>query len=242
VVGDRRCWRVVRVPSVADEDARQLHRTWETLQGDRTRVINRLKAVLATQGVRLAITADFLEHVAATRVWDGSEIPSGARERLAHDWAQLQSIEEQLAAVKAARARLRIDPATATGRAVQALQGVRAIGAGGRLGLGDGDFWVARDPEWAATRRARRVGASAVSQRGDAARSRDYAGGQCARAAPDGATGLGLAAVAIRQCAGAVVSAPRCHRRIAAAAHWDRRVGAETSDRPVALRGSSYRA
>jgi hypothetical protein len=31
-------------------------------------VINRLKAVLATHGVRLAITADFLEHVAATRV------------------------------------------------------------------------------------------------------------------------------------------------------------------------------
>ena len=51
VVGDRRCWRVVRVPSVADEDARQLHRTWDTLQGDRTRVINRLKAVLATHGV-----------------------------------------------------------------------------------------------------------------------------------------------------------------------------------------------
>jgi hypothetical protein len=72
--------RVVRVPSVADEDARQLHRTWETLQGDRTRVINRLKAVLATHGVRLAITVDFLEDVASTRVWDGSEIPSGARE------------------------------------------------------------------------------------------------------------------------------------------------------------------
>jgi hypothetical protein len=48
--------------------------------------------------------------------------------------------------------------------------------------------------------------------------SRDYAGGQCARAAPDGATGVGLAAMAIRQCAGAVVSAPLCHRRFAAAA------------------------
>ena len=93
VVGDRRCWRAVRVPSVAEEDARQLHRTWETLQGDRTRVINRLKAVLATHGVRLAITADFLEQVAATRVWDGSAIPPGACERLAHDWAQLQNIE-----------------------------------------------------------------------------------------------------------------------------------------------------
>jgi transposase len=93
VAGDRRCWRVVRVPSVADEDARQLHRTWETLQSDRTRMINRLTAVLASHGVRLTITADFLEHVAAARVWDGSAIPPGARERLAHDWAQLQRIE-----------------------------------------------------------------------------------------------------------------------------------------------------
>jgi hypothetical protein len=94
-------------------------------------VINRLKAVLASHGVTLAITANFLVHVAATRVWDGSAIPPGARERLAHDWAQLHGIEEQMAAVKAARDRLRVDPATATGRAVQALQQVRAIGTGG---------------------------------------------------------------------------------------------------------------
>lgn len=107
-------------------------------------MINRLKAVLATHGVRLAITADFLEHVAATRVWDGSEIPPGARERLAHDWAQLQTIEEQVAAVKAARARLRIDPATATGRAVQALQGVRAIGTAGAWVLATEIFGGAR--------------------------------------------------------------------------------------------------
>ena len=33
--GDRRAWRVVRVPSVDEEDARQLHRTRETVQQDR---------------------------------------------------------------------------------------------------------------------------------------------------------------------------------------------------------------
>ena len=103
-----------------------------------TRVINRLKAVLATHGVRLTITGDFLEQVAATRVWDGSEIPPGARERLAHDWAQLQGIEEQLAAVKAARARLRIDPATTAGRAVQAPKGC------GRSGRGAPGSWRPR--------------------------------------------------------------------------------------------------
>jgi transposase len=41
--GDRRVWRVVRVPSVSEEDARHLHRTWETVQLDRNRLINRMK-------------------------------------------------------------------------------------------------------------------------------------------------------------------------------------------------------
>jgi len=47
--GDRR-WRVVRVPDVAEEDARQLHRTRETVQQDRNRLINRLKALMTCIG------------------------------------------------------------------------------------------------------------------------------------------------------------------------------------------------
>jgi transposase len=153
VAGDRRCWRVVRVPSVADEDARQLHRTWETLQADRTRVINRLKATLATQGVQLPITTAFLEQVAAARLWDGREIPEGARDRLARDWAHLQTIEQQLAEVDAARAALRIDPETPTGRTVQALQELRAIGATGSWVLATEIFG------WREIRNGRQLGA-----------------------------------------------------------------------------------
>src|SRR5713226_8328324 len=51
--GDRRTWRVVRVPSVGEEDARHLHRAWTTVQQDRTRLINRLKGLLTSVGVRL---------------------------------------------------------------------------------------------------------------------------------------------------------------------------------------------
>ena len=54
VQGDRRAWRVVRVPTVAEEDARHLPRTLETLTQERTRLINRLKGLLATQGVQRA--------------------------------------------------------------------------------------------------------------------------------------------------------------------------------------------
>src|SRR4051794_4017905 len=58
--GERRVWHVVRVPSVAEEDARHLHRLRETLQQERTRLINRLKGLLTTQGVSVALHADFL--------------------------------------------------------------------------------------------------------------------------------------------------------------------------------------
>jgi transposase len=57
--GERRVWRVVRVPRVEEEDARQLHRTRETLQQDRTRIINRLKGLMTSQGSRCGSTRIF---------------------------------------------------------------------------------------------------------------------------------------------------------------------------------------
>jgi transposase len=83
VLGDRRVWRVVRVPSVTEEDARQLHRTWETAQQDRTRLINRLKGLLATLGVRTLVDGDFLDRLEAARLWDGTPLPEGIKQRLA---------------------------------------------------------------------------------------------------------------------------------------------------------------
>lgn len=49
-------------------------------------MINRLKALLATLGVRLSITTDPLAQLDAARLWDGTAIPRGAsapRARLA---------------------------------------------------------------------------------------------------------------------------------------------------------------
>jgi transposase len=153
VAGDRRCWRVVRVPGLADEDARQLHRTLETLQADRTRLINRLKAVLATLGVRIPITSDFLTELGGARLWDGTSIPAGARQRMERDWAQLQTIAAQLEEVRAARAALAMDRETPTGRYAHALQTVRAIGPSGAWVLATEIFG------WREIRNARQLGA-----------------------------------------------------------------------------------
>ena len=108
-LGDQRVWRVVRVPRVADEDARQLHRSWETLQQDRTRLICRLQGLLTTPGVRLRIGDDFLVRLAGARLWEGTPVPPGLQARLVRVWAQLALLTAQLGELETARAAL---PAT----------------------------------------------------------------------------------------------------------------------------------
>lgn len=129
--GDRHAWRVVRVPSVADEDARQLPRTWETLAADRTRLINRIKSLLITQGLRVPIDKDFLEHLEAARLWDGTLVPPGLHERLLQDWTQLQQVTTQLRERKARAMRQPADLPTPTGRAIVQLLTLRGIGLTG---------------------------------------------------------------------------------------------------------------
>ena len=130
--GEQRVWHVVRVPTVAEEDARHLHRVRETLQQERTRLINRLHGLLTTQGVTIPLHADFLDRLATATGWDGTPLPTGLCQRLRSVWAQLGFLNAQLADVDASWAALASDPATATGRCVaqlQTLQGIGAIGA-----------------------------------------------------------------------------------------------------------------
>ena len=130
VQGDRRVWRIVRVPSLTDEDARHLPRTWETLTADRARLINRMKGLLMTQGVQVPIDKDFPAHVRAARLWDGSPILPGLHARLSQDWAQLQQVERQLREHKARASEL-LDHRTRTARVIEKLQRVQAVGLTG---------------------------------------------------------------------------------------------------------------
>ena len=130
--GDRAAWRVVRVPSVAAEDARHAERSWATVQAERTRVINRLKGLLTTAGVRLRLDASFLERLKTARLWDGTRLPPGLQARLRQSWAHLAFLNEQRRELQTARAAQVPDRTTATGRAVTALQtpvGIGPIGA-----------------------------------------------------------------------------------------------------------------
>ncbi len=98
--GDDKVWSVVRVPTVEEEDGRQLHRTIEAMKADRVRHTNRIKALCVTQGVKaprltgeLAVFRAKLEQV---RLWDGSALPQGLGKRLEYEYERLEMVERQL--------------------------------------------------------------------------------------------------------------------------------------------------
>lgn len=132
VGGERGVWSVVHVPSVADEDRRQLHRELFILTGERTRTINRIKSLLALHGIVLPGRSlpRMLPPAEARRTWDGSPLPRETEARLAREWARLTSVRREIRLLIAERrARLRRnDPADPTLPMVRSLLALKGIG------------------------------------------------------------------------------------------------------------------
>jgi transposase len=103
--GERKVWSVVRVPSPKDEDDRQLHRELSTLKKERTRQINRIKGLLAGQGVRLPVKADFLQRLESIRTWDGSPLLPRLQARLVREVERLELVGQQIQGLERERVR-----------------------------------------------------------------------------------------------------------------------------------------
>jgi len=128
VLGDRRAWRVVRVPTILEEDARHFPRTLEALTQDRTRLVNRLKSLLLTQGLSLSLNAQFANRLEEARLWDGNPLPLGLQERLLCTWTQLQSVGRQMRELTSRRVTRTATLPAGTSRALTKLLAIRAIG------------------------------------------------------------------------------------------------------------------
>lgn len=94
--GEAKAWSVAQVPSVKDEDDRQLHRELQTLKNESTRHINRIKSLLISQGVKLPIRKDFIELLQQCRVWDGSPLPERLVRRLEREYRRLEIVRQQI--------------------------------------------------------------------------------------------------------------------------------------------------
>ena len=100
--GEEHVWAVVRVPTVDDEDRRQLHRDLIRLKAERTEHDNRIKGLLAGLGPAVTIDAGFAERLGRLRQWDGSEVPSGLRHCLTREFERRQLVARQIGAGEAA--------------------------------------------------------------------------------------------------------------------------------------------
>jgi transposase len=94
--GERDVWSVLHVPSVEEEDNRQLHRELKTLKKDQTRHINRIKSYLVGQGIRMKIKKEFLKEIEGVRKWDGSQLPESLKARLRREYRRLQLVQVQI--------------------------------------------------------------------------------------------------------------------------------------------------
>ena len=130
--GARGVWRVGHVPSIEAEDQRHLPRDLATVQQERASTIARIQGILSSQGVRLTSVNKVPEHLDALRVWDGSPMPSGLRQRVLRVYAHDTFWSEQRAAVEAQRRGRRQSAPDATsekGRQVMQRKGLGINGA-----------------------------------------------------------------------------------------------------------------
>jgi transposase len=67
LAGEKKVWSVVRVPSVEDEDRRQLRRELPPAKRDRTRVTNRIQGLLTGYGVHINLQRDVPAQLAQVR-------------------------------------------------------------------------------------------------------------------------------------------------------------------------------
>jgi transposase len=102
--GEEHVWSVVRVPTVEDEDRRQLHRELIRLKAERTGHDNRIQGLLAGLGLSVTtIDAGFGERLGRLRQWDGAEVPSGLRQRLTREFERRQLAARQIRELEAER-------------------------------------------------------------------------------------------------------------------------------------------
>jgi transposase len=130
--GEKKVWSVVRVPSVAEEDGRQLGRELESLKKERTAHCNRIRSLLASQGVEVGAGRGGIRRgVEAVRLWDGSALPAELRARLEREKERLELLEAQIQGLEKQRRERVAQPADHAVEQVRQLLLLRAIGMNG---------------------------------------------------------------------------------------------------------------
>jgi transposase len=129
--GERDHCKMAAIPTSIEEDAKRPHRERETLIGEQTTIINRMKATLARLGIRnfnpkLKKASERLEHL---RTPEGEPIPPNTLSEMGRDMERKRLIAEQIRQIEKARLeQLKQSPKTRSNLMVLLLARVIGIG------------------------------------------------------------------------------------------------------------------
>lgn len=129
--GERDHCKMAAIPTLAEEDAKRPHRERESLVGEQTSIINRIKATLARLGIRnfnpkLKKAPERLPHV---RTPEGEPIPRNTLAELMRDLERKRLLHEQIVNIEKARLE-QLKRAPKVGPNLMVLLLMRVIGIG----------------------------------------------------------------------------------------------------------------
>jgi transposase len=103
--GEPKVWSVVRVPSVAEEDDRRLHRERGRLIGERTQHVNRIKGLLATHGIYdyQPLHRDRMQQLQRLRTADGRTLPPRLQAEILRELQRLELVVGMIKTIEAER-------------------------------------------------------------------------------------------------------------------------------------------
>ncbi len=129
--GERGHCGMVAVPTIEEEDAKRPHRERENLVGERTRIINRMKAALVRLGIRgfkpeLRRAPKKLDGL---RTPEGSPVPPNTLDEIRRDLARLAMVREQIDLIEQARlTRIEQAPESGPNAMVRLLASIVGVG------------------------------------------------------------------------------------------------------------------
>src|SRR6516165_5525447 len=129
--GERKVWSTVLVPTVEQEDQRQLHREMLKLKAERTAQGNSIKGLLAGLGLCAVVDETLPTQLENLRQWDGARLPPLLHQRLLREFQRWQLIDRQIHELEAERMAKIRDDQTPHVEKVRRLLNLKGIGDNG---------------------------------------------------------------------------------------------------------------
>ena len=239
--GERDHCKMVEIPTMKDEDAKRPNREHDSLIGERSRIVNRMKAALVRLGIRgfnpkLKRATTRLDNL---RTPEGEPIPPNALAELRRDMERRRLVNNQIRQIEEERLE-RIEKTPCDGPHVMVRLLARVMG----VGIETADMLVhevlsrnLRDRRAV----ARYAGLTGFTRRERKETPRERAGplGQCPGPARHDSIGVAVPSTPEEQRLDEVVSIPHRECSRYSKAH-DRGLGAQATDRPVAVRAGGH--